>query len=168
MRRGRCAVTWPGPPTTLKGRPPHFVWSACPDRGAPSVSFAYPATPGSTGRNQRGKAMADFMFIFRGGESPGSPEQQQKHMQQWMSWFDQLAKAGVYKGAGAPLLPGGKSVRGPKKLVSDGPYGEAKDLVGGYAIIEAKDLDAAVELARGCPTYEVNGAVEVRPVQKLM
>ena len=41
------------------------------------------------------------------------------------------------------------------------------DMVGGYAIIEARDLDAAAEIAKGCPTYEVNGLVEVRPVRQM-
>jgi len=110
--------------------------------------------------------MANFMLIFRGGNSPGdSPEQMQQHMQRWFTWFDGLSKSGVFKGQAAPLEPGGKVVRGARKTVSDGPYAEAKDLVGGYAIVEAKDLEGAVEIARGCPTYEKDGAVEVRPVR---
>ena len=112
--------------------------------------------------------MANFMFVFRGGDvSHDSPEQMQKYMQQWMSWFQGLTASGVYKGQGAPLEPGGKVVRGTRKTVTDGPYAEAKDLVGGYAIIEAATLDAAVEIARGCPTFEKNGAVEVRPVRAM-
>lgn len=112
--------------------------------------------------------MASFMLIFRGGDSPGdSPEQMQRHMQKWFAWFDGLTKSGVYKGQGAPLEPGGKVLRGTRKAVSDGPFAEAKDLVGGYAIVEAKDLEAAVEIARGCPTYEKDGAVEVRPVRAM-
>jgi hypothetical protein len=112
--------------------------------------------------------MANFMLIFRGGESPGdSPEQMQQHMQKWSAWFDGLTKSGAYKGQGAPLEPGGRVVRGTRKAISDGPFAEAKDLVGGYAIVEAKDLEAAVEIARGCPTYEKDGAVEVRPVRAM-
>ncbi len=112
--------------------------------------------------------MANFMLIFRGGNSGGdSPEQMQQHMQKWFAWFDGLSKSGVYKGQGAPLELGGKVVRGNRKTVSDGPFAESKDLVGGYAIVEAKDLDAAVEIARGCPTYEKDGAVEVRPVRAM-
>ena len=112
--------------------------------------------------------MASFMLIFRGGNSPAaSPEQMQQHMQKWFAWFEGLSKAGVYKGQGAPLEPGGKVVRGTRKAVSDGPFAEAKDLVGGYAIVEAKDLEAAVEIARGCPTYEKDGAVEVRQVRPM-
>ncbi len=112
--------------------------------------------------------MANFMLIFRGGNSAGdSPEQMQQHMQKWFAWFDGLSKSGVFKGQGAPLEPGGKVLRGARKTVSDGPFAEAKDVVGGYAIVEAKDLEAAVEIARGCPTYEKDGAVEVRPVRAM-
>ena len=112
--------------------------------------------------------MAAFMLIFRGNNARGeSPEQMQQHTQKWFAWFDGLTKAGVYKGQAAPLEAGGKVVRGARKAVSDGPYGEAKDLVGGYAIIEAKDLAAAVEISLGCPTYEKDGSVEVRPVRAM-
>ena len=112
--------------------------------------------------------MASFMLIFRGGNAAGdSPEQMQQHMQKWFAWFEGLTRSGVYKGQGAPLEQRGKVVRGARKSVSDGPFAEAKDLVGGYAIVEAKDLDAAVEIARGCPTYEKDGAVEVRPVRPM-
>jgi hypothetical protein len=112
--------------------------------------------------------MAAFMLIFRGSPSRGeSPEQMQQHVQKWMTWFDGLTKSGAYEGQGAPLEPGGKVVRGAQRVVSDGPYAEAKDLVGGYAIVKAKDLDAAVEITRGCPIYERDGAVEVRPVRVL-
>ncbi len=112
--------------------------------------------------------MAAYMLIFRGDGARGdSPEQLQQHMQRWLTWFEGLKKAGVYRGQGAPLERTGKVVRGARKAVSDGPFAEAKDLVGGYAIIEAKDLDAAVEVALGCPAYERDGAVEVRPVRAM-
>jgi hypothetical protein len=110
--------------------------------------------------------MAAFMLVFRSSKPlEDSPEQMQQHMQKWIAWFDGLTKSGAYKGQGAPLEPAGKVVRGSRKTVSDGPYAEAKDLVGGYAIVEAKDLEAAVDIARGCPTYERDGVVEVRPVR---
>jgi hypothetical protein len=51
--------------------------------------------------------------------------------------------------------------------VTDGPFAEAKDVVGGYTLIEATDLSEAVELSKDCPIFEVEGAVEVRPVMKL-
>jgi hypothetical protein len=58
----------------------------------------------------------------------------------------------------------GKVVRGKAKVVTDGPYAESKDAIGGYLVIEAKDLAEAVELSKGCPVLEGEGSVEVRPV----
>jgi hypothetical protein len=58
-------------------------------------------------------------------------------------------------------------VKGKQKTVLDGPFAETKDIVGGYTLIEARDLDQAVELSKGCPIFEVDGGVEVRPVMKL-
>jgi hypothetical protein len=51
--------------------------------------------------------------------------------------------------------------------VTDGPFAEAKDVVGGYTLVEARDLEHAVELSKGCPIFEREGAVEVRPVMKI-
>ena len=47
---------------------------------------------------------------------------------------------------------------------ADGPYVEVKDSIQGYMLLEAKDIDQAVELARGCPILEGDGTVEVRPI----
>ena len=58
-------------------------------------------------------------------------------------------------------------MRGKQKTVHDGPYAEAKDVVGGYFLVEASDLSHAVELSKGCPIFEVGGSVEVRPVMQL-
>ena len=44
-------------------------------------------------------------------------------------------------------------VKGSQKVVTDGPYAEAKDVVGGYSLIEAKDLAQAVEISKGCPIF---------------
>jgi hypothetical protein len=61
----------------------------------------------------------------------------------------------------------GKVVSGKQKSIHDGPFAEAKDVVGGYTLVEAKDLAQAVELSKGCPILEVGGSVEVRPVRIL-
>ncbi|MBO0911150.1 MAG: hypothetical protein J2P13_05105 [Acidobacteria bacterium] len=66
-----------------------------------------------------------------------------------------------------PVEGSGKLVKGKQKSVTDGPFAETKDLVGGYTLIEARDLDQAVELPKGWPILEVDGTVEVRPVMKL-
>jgi hypothetical protein len=111
--------------------------------------------------------MANFLYVFRGGANVGaSPQQMQEHMQKWAAWIQQLSKTGNFK-AGDPLEAEGKVIRGRKKVVTDGPYAEAKDLVGGYLLISAKNLDDAVELSRGCPIFDSDGSVEVRPIRQM-
>ena len=111
--------------------------------------------------------MSEYVFLYRGGEAGRSPERIQQSMQKWMAWFKDLAEKGHVKNQGQPLERAGKLVKGSRKSVIDGPFAEAKDVIGGYSIIEAKDLDEAVELSKGCPILEVEGAVEVRPVMQL-
>ena len=111
--------------------------------------------------------MSEYVFLYRGGEPGRSPERAQQMMQKWMTWLQDLGAKGHIKDQGQPLEPGGKLVKGSKKSVTDGPFAEVKDVVGGYTLIEARDLDQAVELSKGCPILEVEGTVEVRPVMKL-
>ncbi len=98
--------------------------------------------------------MADFMLLIKGGDPVRrlSPEEMQQNMQEWGGWMKRLAEAGHLKG-GAPLEKGGKIVMGPKALVTDGPFPEVKDLVGGYLVLQAKDLDEAAMIAQGCPIF---------------
>ena len=111
--------------------------------------------------------MANFLYVFRGGMGVGtSPQQMQEQMQKWGAWIQQLSKTGNFK-AGEPLEAEGKVIKGRKKVVTDGPYAEAKDLVGGYLLISAKNLDEAVELSRGCPIFDSEGSVEVRPIRQM-
>jgi hypothetical protein len=111
--------------------------------------------------------MSEFVFLYRGGARDRSPEQMQQMMQKWMAWMKDLGANGHLKDRGQPLERAGKLVQGKQKTVTDGPFAEAKDVVGGYTLIEAEDLSEAVELSKGCPIFEVEGAVEVRPVMKL-
>src|SRR5271165_3678319 len=111
--------------------------------------------------------MSEFTYLFRGRETSGSPEQLQKHMEKWLAWFKELQANGHMKDPGHPLESAGRVVRGLQKSVNDGPYAEAKDVVGGYIVVEAKDLDHAAELSKGCPILEVGGSVEVRPNQTM-
>jgi len=111
--------------------------------------------------------MSEFVFLYRGGARDRSPEQMQQMMQKWMAWMKDLGANGHLKDRGQPLERAGKVVQGRQKTVTDGPFAEAKDVVGGYTLIEAEDLSEAVQLSKGCPIFEVEGAVEVRPVMKL-
>jgi hypothetical protein len=91
----------------------------------------------------------------------------QQTMQKWMVWLKDLSEKGHVKDPGHPLERSGKLVKGKQKRVTDGPFLEAKDVVGGYTLIEARDLEHAVELSKGCPIFEADGEVEVRPILKI-
>lgn len=88
-------------------------------------------------------------------------------MQKWMAWMKELGEKGNLKAVGSPLEKTGKLVSGKSKVVSDGPFAEAKDLIGGFTLVTAKDIDEAVELSKGCPIFLVGGAVEVRPILQM-
>ena len=111
--------------------------------------------------------MSEFTFLYRGSNTSASPEQMQKRMEKWMVWFKELGTKGHVKDPGHPLEGAGKVVKGNQKTVTDGPFAEAKDVVGGFTLIEARDLDQAAELAKGCPIFEDGGSVEVRPIRKM-
>ena len=108
--------------------------------------------------------MNEFVFLYRNGERPMSPEQIQQALPKWAAWFQALAEQGHVIDRGQPLQRIGKLVG---KSINDGPFAEAKDVIGGYTLIKARDLSEAAELAKGCPLIERGGQVEVRPVMKL-
>jgi hypothetical protein len=113
--------------------------------------------------------MKEFLLLFRGtgGEMGGSPDEKQAHMQRWMEWMGALGKDGKLVGA-QPLNGTGKQVKGNGKLVTDGPFMEGKEMVGGYLICKAANYDEAVEISKGCPILEFDsGIVEVREIQEL-
>lgn len=111
--------------------------------------------------------MSQFLYVYRGGQRPTSPEEGERVMQKWVAWMEELGKKGYIKDRGQPLEPTGKVVRGKDKVVTDGPYAESKDIVGGYTLVEAKDLSQAAELSKGCPIFENGGLVEVRPIMEM-
>ena len=116
--------------------------------------------------------MADFVLLYRStpeahDEAMGTPEKATQSMIKWRAWMDQMKKTGNLKDVGIPLVRTGKVVRGRKKSVTDGPYVETKEVVGGFSIIEAKDEAHAAEIAAGCPILQGGGSVEVRPVKPL-
>jgi hypothetical protein len=115
------------------------------------------------------EAMSEFVFLYRGGDRPaGSPEQMQRQMQKWMGWMKELADSGHIKDPGHPLERTGKVVTGSqKKIITDGPFAETKDVIGGYTLVQARDLNHAVELTSGCPILDIGGFVEVRPVMQM-
>jgi hypothetical protein len=111
--------------------------------------------------------MEKFMLIFQGGQKTAmTPEELQAHMGKWIAWKEKLEKSGRYV-TSDPLFPGGKQVSGPGKTVTDGPYTEGKEVIGGFFIITAKDMAEAVSIAQDCPDYDLGGSVQVRQVMKM-
>ncbi len=108
------------------------------------------------------------MFLFRGGDpniDPASdPAAFGAYLQTWEEWMGSLAANG-HAPSGDSLKYTGKVVTGKNMQVTDGPFVEGKELVGGYVIIEAGSLDEAVKLSRGCPIYTYDGIVEVREIE---
>jgi hypothetical protein len=110
--------------------------------------------------------MEKFMLIFHGGmKQDASPADMEANMGKWMAWVEKLNKEGKYV-SGEPLLPGGKLVSGPSS-VTDGPYTEGKEVVGGYFIINAANMDEAIAECNNYPDFEFGGQVQVRQVMKL-
>src|SRR5262245_25788790 len=100
------------------------------------------------------EAMSEFTYLFRGRQVTTSPEQRQRQMDKWLAWFKDLGEKGHLKEPGHPLEAGGGVVQGERKLVTDGPFAEAKDVVGGYIVVEARDLPQAIEISKDCPILE--------------
>ena len=106
-----------------------------------------------------------YMLLFRGTDwhKALSPEQIQHVMSQWGDWFNRLADEGKLK-AGQPLERETKIVSGKSRTVSDGPFAESKEAVGGYFLLTVDNFDDAIEIARQCPGLEYGISVEVRRV----
>src|SRR4051794_26245961 len=111
--------------------------------------------------------MNDFLLIFRQAEKTGeaqpSPEQMQKTLKLWMDWLGGIAAQNKLVDHGNRLHDDGNVVK-PNAVVTNGPYVEIKESIGGYSMIRAESLEEATELAKGCPILLYGGNVEVRQV----
>jgi hypothetical protein len=111
-------------------------------------------------QNQNG-----YMLLFRGTElrKSLSPEEMQKVSEQWMAWFKRLTDEGKAV-AGNPLEREGKVVSGKERTVSDGPFAESKEAIGGYFLLDVATMNEALAIAKECPGLPYGIRVEVRPV----
>lgn len=112
--------------------------------------------------------MEKFMLLFRGSDiyQPGqSPEALQALKQKLIHWIGDLYQKGQHV-ASEPLEPTGKQVNGIKRTITDAPFGEGRNIIGGCTIVQARDINEAIEIAKGCPILESNANIEVRPIQK--
>ena len=113
--------------------------------------------------------MEKYMLIFRNTPTTEaefqnlSPEAMQAELDKWGQWIGGIAAQGRMVSTDA-LDHTGKIVKGSKHVVTDGPFVESKELVSGFMILSAESIDEAIELSKGCPIYEIEGTVEIRPL----
>ena len=108
----------------------------------------------------------EYMLLFRGPDWDErlSPEELQNLMDRIMAWFKGVQGTGKVK-AGQPLAREGRILSGKKGHgVSDGPFTETKEAIGGYLLLQADDLEEATAIAHSCPTLEYDITIEIRPV----
>ena len=112
--------------------------------------------------------MDEFILIMRheDGQKLASPEQMQAWMKQTMDWIGGIAAQNKFvQGTGLPMEEG--KVVHHKGLVTNGPFGDIKETIGGFIVVKAGSLEEAVEFAKGCPVLQGDGnTVEVRKIAK--
>ena len=113
--------------------------------------------------------MKDYLLVYRMEYSAvpaGTPEQMEAMTKQWMDWIAGIAAKGKLTDRGNRLTGTGKVVNG-NNVITNGPYTEIKETIGGYSMVKSESYDEAVELAKGCPILAVGGNVEVREINPL-
>ena len=110
--------------------------------------------------------MKDFLFVYRANGATTeqrTEEQAQSMMQKWMDWIGGIAAQNKLIDRGNRLHATGKVLK-QNDVITNGPYTEIKESIGGYSLVKADSYDDAVELAKGCPILSVGGNVEVREI----
>ncbi|PZR24843.1 MAG: transcription initiation protein [Citrobacter freundii] len=112
--------------------------------------------------------MDEFMLIFRheDGSKIASPEQMQEWMKQTMEWIGGITAQNKFvSGTGLPF--DNAKVVWHNNVVTNGPFGDIKETIGGYIVVRAESVDEAVAFAKGCPVLQGDGnSVEVRRIAK--
>lgn len=112
------------------------------------------------------KNMTEFMMIFRNAYTPDvklSPEQMQESVKQWQDWIGSIAAQGKFVGT-TRLSSVGAKIMKPNNIITDGPYMELKEIVGGSLTVKADSMEDAMKLAVGCPVFNYGGSLELREV----
>ena len=106
--------------------------------------------------------MANYLLVYSGGDTsmPESEEEQASVMAAWGAWFEQL---------GSAVVDGGNPMSGERKTVAnDGSVSNGAPEASGYSILEADSLDAATEMAKGCPVLQTGQQISVYETFKVM
>jgi hypothetical protein len=113
--------------------------------------------------------MKEFLLLYRGDYSviPQVPQEQlQATTKKWMDWMGSIAAQNKLADKGNRLNTSGRVLK-PNNVVTDGPYSEIKESIGGYSIIKVDSYDEAVNLAKSCPILAFGGNVEIREVNPI-
>ena len=105
--------------------------------------------------------------MFRGGaavSSDLSTAERGANRDRWRAWIAALASNNRTEPGGHPVHAGGRMLRGREMALDDAPYNETRDMLTGTLVVLGTDLDEVTELARGCPVFDFNGSVEIRPI----
>ena len=112
--------------------------------------------------------MEEYALIMRheDGKKIASPEQMQTWMKQTMDWVGSIAAQNKYVSGTGLLFDDAKVVK-PNNIVTNGPFGDIKETIGGLIIVKANSVEEAVEFAKGCPVLQGEGnSMEVRRIAK--
>ena len=113
--------------------------------------------------------MPQFIVLMTENDNAWSktpPAEQERLLKKYFAWVDELKKADRLRG-GEPLGGPGRVLRMVGGKLVDGPFTETKEVLTGFFILEAKDLDQATDLAKGCPALGHGETVTVRPIGHL-
>ncbi len=105
---------------------------------------------------------SEYILLFRGGLEAGlTPDDIQRFMEEFMAWADRLTRQGKLR-TGHPLGDQRKIVSGKNRVVSDGPFAESKETLGGYFVLTVANADEALAIAKDCPGLDYGIHIEVR------
>ena len=110
--------------------------------------------------------MKEFVLLFRQPDydySKATPEKMKALHKKWQEWGEAIAEQGKLANNGPRLTMEGKVLK-PGGVITDGPFVEIKEKLGGLIIVKAESLEEAITLAHGCPAIDEGGSVEIRPV----
>jgi hypothetical protein len=120
---------------------------------------------------RKGGAMAKYAILIYGDETAGagmSPEEMQQSLDAWWGFEGELQKQPGVRLAGEALQPTSTAtsvrIEGGKHTTTDGPFAETKEQLGGFYLLDVKDLDEVMEWAKKIPQRK--GTLEIRPIQE--
>lgn len=106
------------------------------------------------------------MMLFHSEPNPDlnpTPEQIQEEVKAWHDWIGGIGAQGKLKNPGEALGFIGKTMHADGSI-TDGPYAELKEILGGYIVVSAENVEEAIALGKGCPVLKDGGKVEVRDI----